>query len=551
MMKKFISILLVFAAIICISTNLFSQITITDDGSGTGTTTWTNDNTYVLDGFVFVNDGDVLTIDPGTIIKGKAGSGADASALVVARGGQIFANGTSDSPIIFTFENDALDGSTPYNIRGQWGGVIILGDAQLNSTPGETQIEGIPDTESRGRYGGNDDMDNSGSMSYVSIRHGGTDIGAGNEINGLTLGGVGSNSNFDHIEVISNADDGVEFFGGTASIKYVLTAFCGDDSFDYDEGWRGYGQYWCTIQEEGEGDRGGEHDGGTDPEDGMPYAHPVIYNATYIGQGVTAGKRALTLRDNAAGEYHNSIFYGWGKGFDVENLASGEDSYARLTNDEIVFEGNVFDQCTAEGLNATSSDLFKISMGSGWSSESDSTEAANNSSSVFQATFDENDNSVASTGINNTIIQGAGLLNLIPTAELSVNSSSELEWFDETRYPGAFDPNLECTWLDGWSMLSEREFISCDASNIDEAIKSEFSIFPNPTNGEFSITFESEAQNASVNIIDLNGKLVYNNTRNVSAGEIVNISLLNLPEGMYLVNILSDNQTQYSKLIIE
>ena len=222
-MKNSLTLLLVFISIILASTNLFSQITITDDGSGTGTTTWTNDNIYLLDGFVFVNDGDVLTIEPGTIIKGKSGSGADASALVVARGGQIFANGTSDSPIIFTFENDALDGSTPYNIKGQWGGVIVLGDAQLNSTPGETQIEGIPDTESRGRYGGNDDMDNSGSMSYVSIRHGGTDIGAGNEINGLTLGGVGSNTNFDHIEVISNADDGVEFFGGTASIKYVLT----------------------------------------------------------------------------------------------------------------------------------------------------------------------------------------------------------------------------------------------------------------------------------------------------------------------------------------
>ena len=121
MMKKFISILLVFISIICISTNLFSQITITDDGSGTGTTTWTNDNIYILDGFVFVNSGDILTIEPGTVIKGKSGSGASASALIVARGGKIFANGTSDSPIIFTFENDALDGSTPYNIRGQWG----------------------------------------------------------------------------------------------------------------------------------------------------------------------------------------------------------------------------------------------------------------------------------------------------------------------------------------------------------------------------------------------------------------------------------------------
>ena len=178
------------------------------------------------------------------------GSGAEASALIVARGGKINAVGTQENPIIFTFEQDALDGSTPYNTKGQWGGVIILGNAQLNSSPGETQIEGIPDTESRGLYGGNDDLDNSGTMTYVSIRHGGTDIGAGNEINGLTLGGVGSQTTLEYIEVIANADDGVEFFGGTASIKYVLTAFCGDDSFDYDEGWRGYGQFWCTEEKQ-------------------------------------------------------------------------------------------------------------------------------------------------------------------------------------------------------------------------------------------------------------------------------------------------------------
>ena len=248
----------------------FAQIIITDDGSGTGTTTWTQDNIYILDGFVFVNDGDVLNIEPGTVIKGRSGSGADASALIVARGGVIHAIGTQESPIIFTFESDALDGSTPFNVRGQWGGVILLGSAQLNSSPGETQIEGIPDNESRGRYGGIDNMDSSGSISYVSIRHGGTDIGAGNEINGLTLGGVGAGTTLVYIEVISNADDGIEFFGGTASMKHVVTAFCGDDSFDYDEGWRVYGQFWCTVQEEGEGDRGGEHDGGTNPEDGLP-----------------------------------------------------------------------------------------------------------------------------------------------------------------------------------------------------------------------------------------------------------------------------------------
>jgi len=177
-MNKLLNLLFATACLLMTKTNE-AQIIISDDGSGTGTTTWTQNNTYILDGFVFVNAGDVLTIEPGTVVKGKSGSGAEASALIVARGAQIQANGTAENPIVFTFEEDALDGSTPYDVRGQWGGVILLGSAQLNSSPGETQIEGIPDTESRGLYGGNDDLDSSGSMIYVSIRHGGTDIGAG------------------------------------------------------------------------------------------------------------------------------------------------------------------------------------------------------------------------------------------------------------------------------------------------------------------------------------------------------------------------------------
>ena len=441
---------------------MYAQIIVSDDGSGTGTTTWTANNTYILDGMVFVNSGDELTIEPGTIIKGMPGSGAEASALIVARGGKINAVGTQENPIIFTFEQDALDGSTPYNTKGQWGGVIILGNAQLNSSPGETQIEGIPDTESRGLYGGNDDLDNSGTMTYVSIRHGGTDIGAGNEINGLTLGGVGSQTTLEYIEVIANADDGVEFFGGTASIKYVLTAFCGDDSFDYDEGWRGYGQFWCTVQEEGDGDRGGEHDGGTDPEDGLPYAHPIISNATYIGQGTSAGKRAITLRDNAGGEYHKSIFFNWGKGIDIENLASGEDCYQRFINDEIKFSENIFDQCTNQGINAEAQDIFKVTMGSGWPSLSDSTNALNESSTTFQNSFISLGNQNVESGLSYNIEEGSGSLALIPDDGLTSESIIDLpSWFDTTDFPGAFDPNLECTWLEGWSMLSNRGFIGC------------------------------------------------------------------------------------------
>ncbi|MCH2662561.1 hypothetical protein MK163_19135, partial [bacterium] len=164
------------------------------DISPSSNVVWTADNEYVLNGLVFVDEGATLTIQPGTVIKGMPGQGENASALVVARGGKIFASGTPDQPIVFTAQADDVSdaGDLPLAARGLWGGVIILGRATLNSEPGETPIEGIPTTEPRGLYGGSDDGDNSGVFRYVSIRHGGTDIGAGNEINGLTMGGVGS-----------------------------------------------------------------------------------------------------------------------------------------------------------------------------------------------------------------------------------------------------------------------------------------------------------------------------------------------------------------------
>lgn len=542
--------ILLFSLLI-FSSSLHAQIIVSDDGSGTGTTTWTANNTYILDGMVFVNSGDELTIEPGTIIKGMPGSGAEASALIVARGGKINAVGTQENPIIFTFEQDALDGSTPYNTKGQWGGVIILGNAQLNSSPGETQIEGIPDTESRGLYGGNDDLDNSGTMTYVSIRHGGTDIGAGNEINGLTLGGVGSQTTLEYIEVIANADDGVEFFGGTASIKYVLTAFCGDDSFDYDEGWRGYGQFWCTVQEEGDGDRGGEHDGGTDPEDGLPYAHPIISNATYIGQGTSAGKRAITLRDNAGGEYHKSIFFNWGKGIDIENLASGEDCYQRFINDEIKFSENIFDQCTNQGINAEAQDIFKVTMGSGWPSLSDSTNALNESSTTFQNSFISLGNQNVESGLSYNIEEGSGSLALIPDDGLTSESIIDLpSWFDTTDFPGAFDPNLECTWLEGWSMLSNRGFIGC-GNNILEEINTNFiKTFPNPTDGNLQIVCNKSLIDASIEVRDLNGRLIQKETRNIFANENLLINIDSKP-GVYVISITDEDLNLHSKIILE
>ncbi len=315
-----------------------TEIEITGTVVTSGSTeSWTNDNVYILNGFCFVEG--ALNIQEGTIIKGAEGSGEDAAALIIARGATINAIGTVTQPIIFTYEGDPLDGSISTSTRGEWGGIIILGAATLNSSPGVTQIEGIPTNEPRGEYGGNDDSDNSGTISYISIRHGGSDIGAGNEINGLTLGGVGSGTTIEYVEVIANEDDGVEFFGGVARTKHILTAYCGDDSFDYDEGFRGLGQFWCAVQASDDGDRGGEHDGGTEPETATPYATPVVFNATYIGNGEG---RALTFRDNAGGQYHNSIFVNWAKGVDIENLDSEQDSYKQFQDGELALAGDVF-----------------------------------------------------------------------------------------------------------------------------------------------------------------------------------------------------------------
>ncbi len=318
---------------------------------------WGNDTTYFLDGFVFVNSGKTLVIEAGTIIKGLSGQGNNASALIVARGAKIIAEGTASAPIIFTYADDGNGGAgTAATQRGLWGGLLILGNASLNSTPGETQIEGIPTSETRGLYGGSSDADNSGILRYVSIRHGGSNIGADNEINGLTLGGVGSGTTLEYIEVVANQDDGIEWFGGTVDGKWLIVAFCADDALDYDEGYRGRNQWVIIHQADDDADRGGEHDGGTNPEDATPYATPWFVNVTSVGN---PNSRAITFRDNAGGYYMNSIFTGYNNGVDIEDLVGqDQDSYKQFQDGNLKLEGNIFHNIAA---GTTGADLFKTS----------------------------------------------------------------------------------------------------------------------------------------------------------------------------------------------
>ena len=419
-------------------------VTVKDKGKGTGNKTFTSDKIWMLDGMVFVNAGQTLTIEPGTVIKGKPGEGENASALIVARGAKINAIGTAQNPIIFTAEADDLNGSVSKTDKGLWGGVIILGNAKINTVPNKMNIEGIPTTETRGEYGGDDDSDNSGIFKYVSIRHGGTNIGADNEINGLSFGAVGSGTVIDYVEVFANNDDGFEFFGGTVQTKHLISAYCKDDAFDYDQGFRGKAQFWLAVQDPSIGDRLGELDGADDPEDGTPFGIPEIYNATFIGHN-TEGSKTLTFRANAGGKWYNSIFVNQQKGVDIElkeNL-DAETSYKRLTSGDLKIENNIF----YDIADATNQGVFKINAKDGVSVDD-----AQTADDYLQNYILNAGNTFNDPGIS---YPSSGTLNPVPTGNVTENLSTyQSNFFTQVNYKGAFDPNAQ-NWANGWTLLFE------------------------------------------------------------------------------------------------
>ena len=221
--------------------------TIIISGNITEDSQWTADKNYILDQQVTVLPGATLTIDPGTVIKANAQEAPNVSMLVIAKGAKLVAKGTAEKPIIFTAINDNLDtangvkSSLNNSDVGLWGGIIILGDAPVSLSNGdsETFYVGLDPSSKNSFYGGTNSNDNSGALEYVSIRHGGVFIGTGSESNGLTLCGVGAKTSINQIEIFANQDDGIEFFGGTVNVSNLIVHASTDDAIDIDEGYTG------------------------------------------------------------------------------------------------------------------------------------------------------------------------------------------------------------------------------------------------------------------------------------------------------------------------
>ncbi len=295
-----------------------AEIEITEDI--TTATVWTADNTYNLKNQIYVLPGASLTIEAGTVIASDATANGSGS-FAVCRGAKIFALGTVDEPIVMTSKND--DRTNWREACNEWGNLTVMGNAYVSNTfeSGNTATFGnnvspmeglVPEFkgDTRVYYGGTDDDDNSGALSHLSIRYGGRVVGLANELNGLSLGGIGRGTDIDHIEIMNNVDDGIEIWGGTVNLRYVSIWNIGDDSFDIDQGWRGSAQYGLIVQGysrdgsqgSGVGDNMCETDG-AENSDAQPVTTAQIANFTMIGQPID-GDGATAWRDGARVQYN-------------------------------------------------------------------------------------------------------------------------------------------------------------------------------------------------------------------------------------------------------
>jgi hypothetical protein len=306
-------------------------------------TTWTSNNTYNLQRQIYVLPGATLTIEAGTVIASTTDLGGS---LAVCKGAQIFVRGTEKRPVIMTSKAD-VSTWTGGNARtgtwreeaNEWGNLTVMGAGYISANRGTTNsptpsptnvapMEGLVaafPNDPKVLYGGGNDDDDSGSIRYLSLRYGGKVIGLNNELNGLSLGGIGRETDVDHVEIMNNVDDGIEIWGGTVNLKYFSVWNIGDDSLDVDQGWRGKAQFGLLVQGHslnasqgsGVGDNMVEADGAEDSH-WQPVTTATVYNCTLIGQPLD-GDRATAWRDNARVQFRNCIFMDCGEelvGFD-------------------------------------------------------------------------------------------------------------------------------------------------------------------------------------------------------------------------------------------
>ena len=282
-------------------------------GNITKNTTLTADRRWLLLGQVRVTEKATLTIAPGTIVCGDATDPQRVSFLNIDQDAKLIADGSRDKPIVFTSSRSAGERRT-----SDWGGIVLRGRAAINLPPGNEQACGSLEGNA-GSYGPCGTLrsdDSSGILRYVRIEFAGREVAPNNELNGLTFGGVGSGTVVDFVQVHRGSDDAFEFFGGSVNVRHLVATAALDDSFDWDQGYVGKGQFLVSQQILADGNNGIEADSNRDNNSLLPRSSPQFYNLTLVGTGPGSNPKGekrfgVTLRQGTAGQIENVIVTGF------------------------------------------------------------------------------------------------------------------------------------------------------------------------------------------------------------------------------------------------
>lgn len=494
---------------------VYGATTATLAGDITSNMTLDATKVYLISGFVYVKSGAVLTIPAGTVLRGDK---ATKATIIVTKGSKLEAKGTAAQPVIFTSNQAA--GSRDY---GDWGGVILLGNAPINPTGGTATIEGgVNNANNDGAYGGTSAADNSGIMTYCRLEFGGVAFQPDNEINGLTLGGVGSGTKLSHIQVSYAGDDAIEWFGGTVDADHLITFRTWDDDYDTDFGFSGRVQFGVALRDpkiaDKSGSNGFESDNDGTGSDNGPFTSAVFSNMTIIGPGANADltnaatfnanfKRGMHLRRNSRENVFNSVIIGYPVGI----LLDGSKTVGAINAGTIDFKSIIL-ACNKKSLDTVSS---RVAFPN------------------FDITTWFN-----TAGYNNSIKTNCTDVMLGSYALTSPN------FLPQTGSP------LLSTPVD----FNNAKLQPLNTAGVNEITleNAKLSIYPNPASSEISLSFDADyASKATISIIDVTGKVIATQSIDLNAGSNVQtINTAEISNGLYLVVLSANGKTASARVIV-
>lgn len=482
---------------------------------------WTSDNTYVLEGFVAINAGVTVTIDAGTIIMGDTDT---KGTLIVMQGGRLVANGESGNPVVFT--SDQPVGSRSI---GDWGGIVMLGNAPINVAGGVNTIEGgIPSTlvgKTSGNtitdvniYGGSSAADDSGVLTYVRIEYCGVAFSLDNEINGLTMGGVGSGTEIDYVQVSFCGDDSFEWFGGTVNCKHLIAWKGTDDNWDSDFGFSGDVQFGLGVRDANTADAAGSSNGFESNNDGdgtanTPLTEARFVNFTEVGPIQNSGDvistffaRGVHKRGNSHASILNSIIMGYPDGIELDacNVSDATRVESNIfAGNDVAYDCDVCPPCelpAASDGNMDYAATSDVGLTDPYAAAPD-----------FRPTS-------GSAPLTNTDVDGIG------------------GTIEDVEYIGAFGESND--WTADWAEWDPQNVDYSGTVGIEDILSSSVNIFPNPASSSVSIQFENVNDIEVVEVMNTAGQLVFSFRPSSS---VHNVQTADWANGLYLVQISYEN----------